>query len=366
MVKARTWFALFMVSVGTIAATASCGSDEATGGSGGGSIITGGGIGGRTGSVGRAGTGGGGGVSTSGSLLGVECTADSQCGEGLICIKANSTLLGDGGPSHGMCTKSCDTNALTNTECDTVKPGAGCVNFGTENDPVGFCLDGCELGEVADVTSKCAGRTDFVCVDLGQSVSMPFCVPHCRSDAECGTGLFCDKSDLLGLCKKTKVTGDPVGTACTPGATTTTCEGYCIRTSETGVTPVTGECVELCSGGSECMYGSGSNPSPGGFCGGQLSDTFGPIDLAYCLPNCSCTSDCQLDGDLCRKWPDRDAALAEALGAPGICYPLLSMSTELSCGEGGAGGAGGASAGGAGGDGPEMPPEVAGASGSGT
>ena len=42
MVKARTWFTLFMVSLGTVAATASCGSDEATGGphAGAGSIIT--------------------------------------------------------------------------------------------------------------------------------------------------------------------------------------------------------------------------------------------------------------------------------------------------------------------------------------
>ncbi|HYQ28241.1 MAG TPA: hypothetical protein VER04_13520, partial [Polyangiaceae bacterium] len=87
MVKARTWFALFIVSVGTIAATASCGSDEATGGSGGGSIITGGGIGGggHPGSIGRSGFGGGGGTSTSGSSLGAECTSDAQCGEGLIC-----------------------------------------------------------------------------------------------------------------------------------------------------------------------------------------------------------------------------------------------------------------------------------------
>src|SRR6188768_746886 len=79
VVKTRTWFTLFIVSLGTVAATVSCGSDEATGGGGGGS---GGGIisaGGRAGGVGRAGSGGG----TSSSPIGSSCTTDAQCGAGL-------------------------------------------------------------------------------------------------------------------------------------------------------------------------------------------------------------------------------------------------------------------------------------------
>jgi hypothetical protein len=275
----------------------------------------------------------------------------------MICAKANSTVFGDGGPSQGMCTMSCTPGG---TECDTLKAGAECFDFGTTADPQGYCLDSCAQGDPLDLASKCAGRSDFVCVDLGDTAPLPFCVPHCRSDAECGTGLYCDKSSLLGLCTKTKPSGDPVGTDCTPGGTTSTCEGYCIRTSDTGVTPVTGTCVELCAAGFECMYGSGSKPSPGGFCGGALSDTFGALDLGYCLPNCECSGDCKLPGDLCRKWPDADADLATVLGAPGVCYPVVAQSVELSCGEGGAG----SGAGGAGGDGPGEPPApAAGASG---
>jgi hypothetical protein len=347
VVNARTWFTLFIISLGTVAATASCGSDEATGGSGGnGSIISGGG---RAGSVGRAGSGGGSNVGS--TALGTECSSDAQCGDGLICAKANGTLFGGAGPSKGMCTMPCEPGG---TECGALKAGAECFDFSTTAETQGYCLDACEQDTPVDVTSKCAGRSDFVCVDLGEDAVLPFCVPHCRSDAECGTGLFCDKSSLLGLCSKTKPpAGDPVGSDCTPSATSNTCEGYCIRTSADGVTPVTGSCVELCSGGSECMYGSGSNPAPGGFCGGALSDPFGAIDLGYCLPNCSCSGDCKLPGDLCRKWPDADRDLADVLGAPGVCYPVVAQSVELTCGEGGAGGAGGAggeSAGGAAGD----------------
>ncbi len=54
--------------------------------------------------------------------------------------------------------------------------------------------------------------------------------------------------------------------------------------------------------------------------------------------------------------------LVDVLGAPGVCYPSVAMSVELSCGEGGAGGAGGDGAGGAGGDGTGT--DTAGASGS--
>jgi len=375
VIKARTWFTLFIVSLATVAATASCGSsDEATGGpsagaSGvaGGSIIAGAGR-----AVGRAGassvSGGGGGGNVGSSTLGIACTADTQCGEGMVCAKANGTAFGDGGPSHGMCTMSC----ASNIECDAISAGALCLDFGTTADPQGYCLDGCVQGDPAgDLSTKCAGRSDFVCMDVGQDSVQTVCVPHCRSDAECGSGLFCDKTSPLGLCSKTKPpAGDPVGTPCTPSTSTNpvpnTCEGYCIRTSADNVTPVTGACVELCADGFECMYGSGSAPKPGGLCGGQLTSAdFGALDLGYCLPNCSCTGDCKLDGDLCRKWPAADADLASLLGAPGVCFPVVSQSVELTCGEGGAGGAGGAGgdgAGGAGGD--AVIPEAGGASGS--
>lgn len=366
MVKARTWFTLFIVSAGTIAATASCGSsDEATGGSGGATIITGGGntsagTAGRV-SIGRAGSGGatssgGGGPTTgNGDALGSTCTSDAQCGDGLVCITANSGKFGGQGPSKGMCTKACDATAKTNAECDGFKAGAICADFGTETEPAGYCIDSCTTGDVADLTTKCSGRSDFLCWDFGSNFPTPYCVPHCRSDAECGAGLYCDKASLFGLCSKTKpaTSGDPVGTACDPNADPTTCEQGCLRTSADGVTPAVGVCVEFCSIGSECMYGPGAKGAPGGLCIGKVSADSGPIDPGYCMANCSCTSDCFIEGDLCRKWASDESDLEDALGAPGLCYPVLAMSTELSCGEGGAGGAssggGGAPAGGHGG-----------------
>ncbi|MET0791970.1 MAG: hypothetical protein ABW061_10660, partial [Polyangiaceae bacterium] len=172
-----------------------------------------------------------------------------------------------------------------------------------------------------------------------------FCIPLCRSDLECGTGLYCNKGS--GLCSKTKPpAGDPVGTACTPATATAdgsnNCEGFCIRTSADGDTPVKGVCAEFCAGLLDCGY---TGDKPGGVCFGALSDEFGVLDLGYCLPSCGCSTDCPFPGNLCRAWTDAQQSFVDDLGAPGLCVPPLGLegSVELSACEDGAGGAGGAS-----------------------
>jgi hypothetical protein len=341
VMKARTWLALLMLSVGTVFATASCGSDEATGsGAGGdageGSLITGGGGGkGGAGAVGRAGAssnnaGGESGATAVGSgALGTTCSADIPCGAGLTCLTPDSTKLDGSGPSNGLCTLTCTTDA----DCSSAEAGAGCVVFGDN----GYCVESCEQGEPADLDTKCQGRPDETCAALSDGST--FCVPLCRSDVECGAGFYCNPGS--GLCSSTKPTGKPVGTPCDPTAATDICEGICIASSDT--VPTAGVCVEFCSGELPCMY---SGTTPGGLCIGPLSDTFGSFDLGYCLPNCACDSDCKFPGDVCRAWSTNttEQQLKTTLGADGLCYPNTLDSVELDCGAGGASnGAGGAS-----------------------
>jgi len=257
----------------------------------------------------------------------------------MVCLTAGSTALNGGGPAGGMCTLACTSTA----DCTAVAPGADCFNFGTMAAPKLYCLDGCTQGgtDAATAASKCQGRGDFACVDLSSStVPDPFCIPLCRSDIECGTGLYCNKGS--GLCSKTKPTGDPVGTACTPGADTDTCEGFCIRTSADGVMPVTGVCAEFCAGLLDCMY---DGDKPGGLCAGQFSNTFGILDLGYCEPSCDSTCDCPITGDLCRAWAADEQTLAMDLGKKGLCYPNVTGSVELTCDDQGMAGAGGDSGG---------------------
>lgn len=341
MVKARTWLGLFVLSFGTIVATASCGSDEATNNSGGNGGASGGGLlaggaSGKGGAQGRAGSVNSlaGATGDGSSSIGLPCMADAECGTGFSCLSASGGDIDGEGPANGMCTMTCSAPA----DCSAVDMGSTCVNFGTEAAPKGYCVPGCALG--GDETSgatKCQGRDDFACADLGSGDGV--CLPRCRADLECDQGLFCDNAS--GLCSKTKHTGDPAGTACSPGAATNTCQGVCLTTSAAGKMPAEGVCVELCVGELGCAYTAKGEPR--GICLGALTSPSGYHDIGYCEQTCSCTGDCAVPGDLCRAWVTTDpneANAAQALGGPGLCFPTVDMSKELSCGEGGAGGTG--------------------------
>jgi hypothetical protein len=139
-------------------------------------------------------------------------------------------------------------------------------------------------GNPTDLAAKCHGRADQACAGFskGSSVTVFLCDPLCRSDADCGSGLFCDP--VGGLCSATKPTGDPAGTPCDPNAATTNCLGVCRTTSTFGATPATGVYVQYCSGLTECAY---SSSKPGGYCGGAFGEHFGALDLGYCQPSCN-------------------------------------------------------------------------------
>ncbi|MEO7037647.1 MAG: hypothetical protein ABI548_27060 [Polyangiaceae bacterium] len=333
MIKARAWFTLLLVSVGTVAATASCGSDEATGGGGGaagGGLI---GASGKAGAMGRAGSGGGTGTGTS-TTLGATCGADSDCDSGMTCLLPSSTDLLGGGPSLGMCTLAC----ASDDDCTALETGAGCIPVGEADTTTAFCFESCMTGDPGTAT-KCQNRSDVACRDISTNATpAPFCVPQCRADAECGAGLYCNTRN--GVCTKTKPTGDPVGTACDSNATTNNCAGICIGAPDSTGAAVSGFCADLCSGLSACEF---TGMKAGGFCLGALSSDFSVGDVGYCEPTCGCTADCAIQGDVCRGWGTTSAEqqLKTALGADGLCYPAVAGSVELSCGEGGAGGAGG-------------------------
>jgi len=254
----------------------------------------------------------------------------------MVCLTAGSNALGGGGPAGGLCTLSCNST----TDCDAVQQGADCFNFGTAVAPKLYCLAACEQGgDATTAANKCQGRADFACVDLSTTgAPEPFCLPLCRADVECGAGLFCNKA--TGLCSATPGGGDPLGSPCTPNvgaaAGSDNCAGFCLRTSADGVLPAKGVCSEYCAGLLDCAY---HGTQPGGLCYGPISDTFGLLDLGYCLPACSCTTDCPLPGDLCRAWSPAQQSFADELGAPGLCVPDVTGSIELSaCGEAGAAG----------------------------
>ena len=181
-------------------------------------------------------------------------------------------------------------------------------------------------GRVDGSLAQVPRPTRFACASLDDGGA--FCLPLCRADVECGPDRFCNRAS--GLCEQTKPVGDPVGATCDPTATTTGCRETCLRTSEDGVTPITGVCVELCSGALECMWDD-AGTKPGGFCAGRLSEAFGPFDLGFCYPTCDCSGECPTFGAKCRAWPSADAEIKNILGKPGLCYETTEGTTELTC-----------------------------------
>ena len=355
MIKARTWFTLLLLSFGTIAATASCGSDEATGGSsgtGGGAILGASGASGKGGAVGRAGSGAAGDTSTSAGILGTVCAVDGDCGTGFTCVTAGGGKFGGAGPSQGLCTATCTSD----DDCAALEPGAGCVNMGTTDAPAPYCLEACTQGDPVDPTTKCQGRFDLACRDLADptvsTATDPFCVPRCRMDSECGTGLYC--SPRSGLCSKTKPTGDAAGTPCDANAMTNNCAGICVGFPDSTGKVFTGYCADLCSGVTPCNF---NGTAPGGLCLGALSQMFGEFDEGFCEPTCACSDECKFPDHICRGWLSTESTLQMALASPGLCFPPVMPpdgSVELTACEGGASGtetggapAGGAAAGGA-------------------
>lgn len=295
--------------------------------------------------------------------LGRPCLSDPDCqapGQAaLTCVKPTDTVLGGGAPPHGLCTLSCQSHL----ECDERSPGSICYPF-DEAAPNGYCIEACEFGPTALGTQKCQNRADFVCapaglVDTGTACTnaggclagevcsggtcllvFPGCLPSCRGDLDCATGMFCDQSFNSGVCVPEEPTGKGLGEPCTVADEPDECLGFC-RADAAGAT--TGHCATTCSVGTGCSWNSESELFDGACF--LPSATAGPNatvgDFGYCVPTCNCSADCD-DAELgCALLTQ--GALPPAFRGPGLCFAGLEPEEEIDlCGGGGAPSSGGA------------------------
>jgi len=142
-----------------------------TGGTGGSG--TGGSTAGKGGAGGTGGSGGSGGV----AAFGRACTNDASCGDpALTCL--TNTGLGDGGPAGGLCTQACTGD----TQCLELAVDSYCVPF---TDTESYCLQGCLTGELN--APKCQQRPEVACTLIGL-------IPNgaaCTSSDDCASGELC-------------------------------------------------------------------------------------------------------------------------------------------------------------------------------
>jgi hypothetical protein len=325
---ARRWQALLIGVAAAATAVQACGGNGTTGTGGGGS-------GGATSSSSShassttgvtTGTGG-----ATGANLANNCTSDTDCGDGLICIKDTDTnVVFGGGPAGGYCSAKCDTD-------DDCPGGAVCVH----SDPKmpGLCTATCTIGpELMYLNdpfdpNKCWGRNDVRCTPVSNTVTA--CLPTCGEDSQCPQGRVCDPR--LAVCVDTPTMGKPAGAKCDPNASAPECAGICVNF--TG-----GE--TSCS--SPCVLGGQSDPTDTPNCGGVTKGlcVYSPAgngagDYGFCAPACTTQDDCQAPSFWCRPVGGLTGSGVDngyCLGAPGCpngagdCTQTGTMCTQTKFG----------------------------------
>ena len=255
------------------------------------------------------------------------CTEDADCGDDLICVTAESSSLGIGGPANGLCTEPCTDSCPD--------PATACVNFAGNGS---YCMPQCGL---ADGVIDCQGRPDMVCdvlqggtgiecttdADCAQGscldseclVPLSLCLPRCGADSDCPSGRFCDPGS--GECVDDEPAGLGLDESCDPAASTDECRGFCGTTSMT--------CVETCTFGAFPTCGSDDPTFATAECFPVLDGTdLG--DIGVCVRLCDCSSECG-GGLPCVSFESPTIGQPPLRGRAGFCVEELADDILLTC-----------------------------------
>jgi hypothetical protein len=263
--------------------------------------------------------------------IGARCTRASDCDDGLECMASDRF---DGvGPAGGICTLACEGDA----DCQAASPGSICMAVTQD---ASYCFEGCTTGSTPN--PKCHARgelacslagltpaggdcTDFtdcgprqVCAATNTCSDGRFaCWPACGSDANCGSGAFCDL--LSGFCYPQQFPGLPVGSPCTPPSPgePDPCNGFCDTvTSDATV------CTAVCTFGAPGCGFSGEGSADAACLFAFYLTPIGEDptgDEGHCGKLCDCNADCPVTGDSC---VDDSEGQTELFGRNGYCRPL--------------------------------------------
>lgn len=317
MTRSFRFLSLLAVSTLAVMSTYAC-SDSSDDKPGGGLL----GDGGQIGPEDDSGTGGRPGAT---SRIGGKCLRDADCGgQGLVCMTADSSDLGGGGPPGGLCVADC---AGEPEACQRLDPNSVCVRFTSSMTGPAYCLEGCTVGATASASAKCHDRQDMACDDSGGSTPGDgFCRPTCRNDDDC-PDRKCDLSS--GFCvDASEITGTlPIGSPCDPDADPDPCNGLCLPLEE-GENPP-GMCGALCSlGNVGCGIDVNATELPNVAClfAATTADDADLGDLGLCGRLCNCDDDCPAYQRVCRPWPN--PADEEASGFKGYCGGAVDVNGD--------------------------------------
>lgn len=239
--------------------------------------------------------------------VGAGCVSADNCRRGLECVPTGGSLVGNEGPSGGLCLARCLPD---HDFCNGLDAKAKCIvvddaGTTTTEDDIAYCMLGCTIADAKD-PDKCRSRDDMVCFERVLGSGIGYCRPACRSDSDCKPR-FCDLG--TGLCGDAARTGDPIGTLCDPA--NDTCAGRCFQHAG-GYTECSGICNYHVAGA--CGQ-TRTDPPYDYFC--DTDDALGSAegDLGWCSKVCNCDADCGRPDTVCE--PNSD--LASKTGRSGVC-----------------------------------------------
>lgn len=215
------------------------------------------------------------------SVIGNECAADVDCGDGSCFTEMN-------GFAGGYCTSFC----VTDDECPM---GSVCVMGGSG----GNCFDVCDP---AATERDC--RAYYGCAS-GFGLPMPVCLPGCTDDTDCPTDRICNPTGGGRCFDPTASLGDP-----------------CVASSDC---PDGGGCAsERRSGypGGMCI-GFGCDEAANTGCPGDFQCAPGPHGSGRCLDGCAVDTDCR-DGYACLPMESSPDRL--------VCAPACTSDTQCTDG----------------------------------
>ena len=278
-------------------------------GSGGSGGSAGNGILGGAGKAGRGGSGGTGGSSGNTSAnFGSACVSDTDCANPLLTCVTTTSIDGDG-PPHGICTMSCTTSG----QCTEIESNTYCVPWVTGHS---YCVEACTEGD----SPKCGERDDMTCTLVGEIPGTNLCT----TTDDCGSGEICDSQS--GTCGQIVTGCMPLCGGdydCTPDQFCDFTSGLCTSTKPAGL-PV----------GSPCTEPTGNQTDPcNGFCLTKTQTATKGECSAFCSVNSGLTG-CGWDGtgaaDNACVFGTIISASSPATGDVGICGKLCDCNADCS------------------------------------
>ncbi|HET8932611.1 MAG TPA: hypothetical protein VFN67_04185 [Polyangiales bacterium] len=288
------------------------------------------------------------------------CKLSADCGEGGVCIGANSTGgfgFGNAGgmmnTAGGQCLARCDSSAQCREGYRCLDTNGRAMESGNAT-AAPNATGACNVAPMTDtltagvVGAECAANEDCgggQCMTTSQTGNFPggYCTGRCLANSDCGEGAECAAGfgGGAGTCYRTCEADADCGREgyrCRPNAFAINGAKRCMPGAAPLADNIVGKACTAdadCGGAAmSCVLMNGNVPLPDGYCSGLCVESvdcganatcigsFGGAASGYCYKNCTGAADCRT-GYECQDLSFGVAAMGMMGAAPTVCAPPL-------------------------------------------